>query len=98
LLLANAMKAEVIRGKKQQPWKPTFWPDDYVKGGHDMTVKGNTLAESKLKEYGIKVTKFRTTQRERALKHMKISGEDADGYLRTTEALARSMHKAGYFR
>lgn len=31
LLMANAMKVDVIRGKKLPDWKPIFWPDHYAK-------------------------------------------------------------------
>ena len=66
LLLANAMKCTATRGKKQAQWRPIYWPDAYVKEGHDMTVSGNKLSESRLKKLGKRVSQLRKIQRDRA--------------------------------
>ena len=46
-------------GRQAKEWKPFFWPDDYVKEEHDMTVAGNYLTEAQMKKYAVKATKDR---------------------------------------
>ena len=67
LLLANSMQFETTRGKKQTKWQPLFWPEYYAKEGHDMTVAGNTLKETKMEQYAKRVSKLRKAQREMAI-------------------------------
>ena len=97
LKLANAMKSTLARGRQEAQWKPYFWPEDYVKEGHSMKIDDNRLTDAKLAKLAKKVTKFRKIQRERAVDAKANFGNDnADAYLKTTERLARRMHK-GYF-
>ena len=53
------MKVTTSRGKKQQAWKPLFWPDMYVKEKPDLTLAGNKLSDAKLHKYGKKVSQLR---------------------------------------
>ena len=56
LLLADSMKATISRGKKQAKWQPIFWPDNFVKDKHDMSVAGNKLSDAKLQKYAKRVS------------------------------------------
>ena len=104
LLLSNAMAATLTRGKIAKEWSPHFWPDDYIKEGHNMSVEENKLSKSQLERLGQRATLARKIQRERASAVIKDGGypenmneEDAEAYLMSTERLARKMHM-GYFR
>ena len=94
LLLGGAMSKATTRGKSQRKWKPLFWPDDYLKAKHDMTLAGNTLSEAQLKKHAVAVTKVRKLFSDRALAILGgADGFDSAAYLSTTEKLARRMHK-----
>jgi len=94
LQLGGAMSKATTRGKSQKKWKPLFWPDDYLKAKHDMTVAGNTLSEAQLKKHAFTVTKVRKLFRDRALAILGAAdGFDSEAYLSTMEKLARRMHK-----
>lgn len=88
LLLSNAVTATLTRGKTQREWKPFFWPDDYIKEGHDMTVEANTLSQSQLERLGQRATLARKIQRERASAAIRGEGypenmneQEAEAYL-----------------
>ena len=99
LLLGNAMKATVSRGKQTKKYKFLFWPDHYVKEGHSMKLKDNMLTDAQLLKYAKRITKFRSHQRELAIKKVKTGAPEdaADGYLASCEKLAMKMHR-GYFQ
>jgi hypothetical protein len=59
LLLSSAVTASLSRGKIAPEWKPVFWPEDYVKEKHDMTIEGNKLSTSQLEKLGKKVSQCR---------------------------------------
>jgi hypothetical protein len=98
LLAAKDAESTMTRGKKPRAWCPTFWPEQYVKDGHDITLAGNRLTEEQLLRLGQKATIARRIQRERAAA-IKNEGEviDADAYLRSAKNLAEKMH-LGYFK
>ena len=62
------MKTVTTRRDKLKPWKPLFWPDEYVKEGHSMKVEDNQLTESQIKSWGKKVTQYRKHVRDKAFK------------------------------
>ena len=98
LLLSSAVRATLLRGRQPKEWKPVFWPDQYVKAGHDMTLAGNQLTKQQLVQLGQKVTQARTLQRERAAAVKNDGGAiDQDVYLRSAKGLAEKMHM-GFFR
>ena len=97
LLMADAMKTITTRRDKLKPWKPLFWPEDYVKEGHSMKVEDNRLTANQLKSWAKKETQYRKHVRDKASQECKELAEDkANEYLRQTEQLSRRMHK-GYF-
>ena len=94
LMLGGAMSKTMTRGKDPPKWKPIFWPDDYLKEDHDMTIANNTLSEAQLKKHAINVTKVRKLFKDRALAAMgKAEGFDSEAYSNSLEKLARRMHK-----
>ena len=48
LLLGNAMKATLTRGKQEPVWEALFWPDDYVKAEHSLKINDNLLSKDKI--------------------------------------------------
>ena len=38
LQLGGAMSKAITRGKILKNWEPIFWPENYLKKGHDMTL------------------------------------------------------------
>jgi hypothetical protein len=56
LLLSNAVTATLTRVQTTQKWSPIFWPDDYIKEGHNMRVAGNQLNTQQLEKLGQKAT------------------------------------------
>ena len=46
LLMGNAMKATVSRGKQAKKYKFLFWPDHYVKEGHSLKLEDNQLTDA----------------------------------------------------
>ena len=88
------MSKAITRGKILKKWEPIFWPENYLKKGHDMTLKGNILSKTQLKKWAENVTKVRKLFRDRALAIIgKADGLDSEAYLSKTEQLARRMHK-----
>ena len=71
-----------------------FWPSNYVDEGHDLTLEANLLSEAQMKKFAIKASKDRTIFKERALEIIgNERGFESEEYLKTTEKLARRMHK-----
>ena len=52
LLLSKAVTATLTRGKTAKEWSPVFWPEDYIKEGHNMRVEQNKLSTDQLEKLG----------------------------------------------